>query len=199
MSRYSLHVNRWSKCRRCDLYKTRHKVVLFRGKIPCDILFVGEAPGESENVIGRPFVGPAGKLLDLIIAKSVPDTISYGITNIVACMPPKEEGNDNRKPDDKCVYACKDRLQELIDMAKPKAIICLGEVSRNYINGGSSNDVEIDKSTTKIVYIRHPAFILRVNPAQKLLLVQKSTIDISKVCDDITSMEETSDKQSKIF
>lgn len=67
-SRYSLHVENWSDCRACELHLWRRNVVLARGALPCDVLFVGEAPGKSEDAVGAPFVGPAGQLLDAIVA-----------------------------------------------------------------------------------------------------------------------------------
>lgn len=67
ISLYSAHVERWKSCQRCALGRTRDKIVLAKGRLPCDVLFVGEAPGESEDVIGLPFVGPAGRLLDEMI------------------------------------------------------------------------------------------------------------------------------------
>lgn len=67
VSLYSSHVERWKDCGGCSLCDRRTRVVLYRGKVPCDVLFVGEAPGESEDVVGVPFVGPAGKLLDSMI------------------------------------------------------------------------------------------------------------------------------------
>lgn len=70
MSLFSSHVERWRDCEGCSLSSRRSRVVLYRGKIPCDVLLVGEAPGDSEDVVGVPFVGPAGRLLDAMIAES---------------------------------------------------------------------------------------------------------------------------------
>jgi uracil-DNA glycosylase len=64
---WSAHVDDWKDCTRCPLHTVRSNVVLARGSIPCDILFVGEAPGRSEDALGKPFVGPAGILLDEMI------------------------------------------------------------------------------------------------------------------------------------
>jgi uracil-DNA glycosylase len=62
-------------------------VVLCRGRLPCDVLFVGEAPGVSEDVLGRPFVGPAGKLLDTIVERALDGQYDCAMTNLVACIP----------------------------------------------------------------------------------------------------------------
>lgn len=73
---YQLHVERWGGGCGAGICSTARHVVLARGKVPCDVLFVGEAPGESEDALGSPFVGPAGKLLDRVVAKAL-DGIEY--------------------------------------------------------------------------------------------------------------------------
>ncbi|GAG10072.1 unnamed protein product, partial [marine sediment metagenome] len=60
-------IKRYKNCRKCGLYEFRRKIVFGRGKVPADILFVGEAPGKSEDLIGEAFVGPSGRLLDMAI------------------------------------------------------------------------------------------------------------------------------------
>ncbi len=69
-SRYALHLAKWHDCTACSLHEHRGRMVFARGKIPCDVLFIGEAPGESEDVLGAPFKGPAGKLLDQIVERA---------------------------------------------------------------------------------------------------------------------------------
>lgn len=69
--RWELHVKDWKHCERCELAADRKHVCLGRGDIPADVLFCGEAAGQSENVLGRPFVGPAGQLLDLVIQRTL--------------------------------------------------------------------------------------------------------------------------------
>src|SRR3990167_6241991 len=89
----SSYVDRWSSCEMCVLHhKTRTRPML-RGFIPADVLFVGEAPGESEDALGEPFIGPARKLLDFIILKSLTDNgFRYLIANCVVCTPPRVRG-----------------------------------------------------------------------------------------------------------
>lgn len=198
-SKYSLHVEKWSNCDKCLLSEYRTNVVLYRGKIPCDVLFIGEAPGESEDAIGKPFIGPAGKLLDHIISKSVPDDVRYGITNVLGCIPLKEkhrkclkgidiehtvEKDEERKPTEKEITACESRLKEIISIASPQVIICLGEIAANHIIRGNKKN-EYVTTGMRLITIRHPAFILRANEGQRFVLVQKSIIDIANVCKDI--------------
>jgi uracil-DNA glycosylase len=68
---YQQHVETYRDCRGCELCRTRERVVFPRGSVPADVVFVGEAPGESENILGQPFVGPAGQLLDGIVAEAL--------------------------------------------------------------------------------------------------------------------------------
>ncbi len=71
MTKYQLHVLNWKDCERCYLSQRRTKVVLCRGTLPCDVLFVGESPGKSEDVLGEPFIGPSGQLLGKIVQKAL--------------------------------------------------------------------------------------------------------------------------------
>lgn len=71
-SKYQLFVDKWGDCNRCHLCETREKIVIARGSVPADVLFIGEAPGEGEDSTGIPFIGPAGRLLDDIITKGLP-------------------------------------------------------------------------------------------------------------------------------
>lgn len=80
MTKFQLHVQEWKGCTLCPLSQGRTRVVLSRGKVPCDVLFVGEAPGRSEDVVGQPFVGPAGQLFDKIVERAV-----RGMTSCPVC------------------------------------------------------------------------------------------------------------------
>lgn len=87
MTPYQKHRAKWSDCRRCVLCHRRKRVVLGRGTLPARLLLIGEAPGASEDVIGRAFVGPAGKLLNRILRAAIDFDLSVAMTNLVACVP----------------------------------------------------------------------------------------------------------------
>lgn len=87
MTLYQQHVQRWISCQRCALRLRRKHVVIARGTVPAPVVFVGEAPGESEDVLGIPFVGPAGHLFDYILNEAITDRTRYAITNLVCCIP----------------------------------------------------------------------------------------------------------------
>ena len=112
-------------CTRCGLCETRHNVVFGVGKEDADIMFVGEGPGEQEDLKGQPFVGPAGKLLDdmLCIIDLSRETNCY-IANIVKCRPPQ-----NRDPKPEETACCIGYLSRQLEIIKPKIIVCLGRVA----------------------------------------------------------------------
>jgi|TARA_R110000824_G_scaffold89320_8_gene219087 DNA polymerase len=165
------HKRRWSSCEDCELCETRNKVVLGRGKIPCDILFIGEAPGAAENVLGHPFIGPAGHLLDRIIAHSVPKGLRLAFTNLVGCIP-LEGGSKAKGPPRGSIEACSDRLKEFVQLARPKAIVCVGKLTAKYL---LDDEFFIDHSRY-MVEILHPAYILRADESQKGLAVQRCEV-----------------------
>lgn len=112
-------------CTRCGLCETRHNVVFGTGNENADILFVGEGPGEQEDLTGLPFVGPAGKLLDdmLTIIDLDRNTNCY-ICNIVKCRPPH-----NRDPLETEQESCIGYLRNQVALVKPKVIVCLGRIA----------------------------------------------------------------------
>ena len=111
-------------CTRCELCKTRTNVVFGVGSRTADILFVGEGPGEQEDLQGEPFVGPAGKLLDdMLSIIDLDRTICY-IGNVVKCRPPR-----NRDPQDAEQEACSGYLEQQIRLIRPKIIVCLGRIA----------------------------------------------------------------------
>lgn len=111
-------------CTRCGLCETRHHVVFGVGNRNADILFVGEGPGEQEDLQGIPFVGPAGQLLDDMLSIIDLDRSSCYIANIVKCRPPR-----NRDPLETEQEACIGYLKEQIALISPKIIVCLGRIA----------------------------------------------------------------------
>lgn len=111
-------------CTRCGLCEKRNNVVFGVGNRQTDILFVGEGPGEQEDLKGQPFVGPAGWLLDDMLSIIDLDRTKCYIANIVKCRPPQ-----NRDPLEIEQEACIGYLQEQIRLIQPKIIVCLGRVA----------------------------------------------------------------------
>jgi len=142
-------------CKNCGLHKFREKIVIGKGDIPADILFIGEAPGLSEDTIGEPFVGPAGKLLDVMVndafirskLKKIP---SYYITNTVLCRPTDKIGGKNREPIEQEILQCKENILEIIEKVNPTIIILIGKVAKKYYG----------HNITVYYTIQHPAYLL---------------------------------------
>lgn len=111
-------------CTGCGLCETRHNVVFGVGDRQAKILFVGEGPGEQEDLQGEPFVGPAGKLLDDMLSIVDIDRTNCYIGNIVKCRPPR-----NRDPLETEQEACIGYLRNQVALIQPKIIVCLGRIA----------------------------------------------------------------------
>ena len=111
-------------CENCELCHRRQNVVFGVGCKRADILFVGEGPGEQEDIQGKPFVGPAGKLLDDMLSIIDLDREKCYIANIVKCRPP-----GNRDPKDEEQDACVGYLENQIRLIQPKILVCLGRIA----------------------------------------------------------------------
>jgi uracil-DNA glycosylase family 4 len=170
---YFKHYVKWHNCKRCDLCNSRKNVVLARGSLPCDVLFVGEAPGASEDVIGVPFVGPAGKVLDQIIDAANGSLWKIAFSNLLACIPKDGTGNKiqtSKEIPKEYLETCFKRLEELIVIAQPQTIVCVGTLAKSWIETGDYR--------TGISSIIHPAAILRMDISQKGLAIQRTIITL---------------------
>ncbi len=111
-------------CTRCPLSETRTNVVVGVGSTDTPLMFIGEGPGEQEDLTGVPFVGRAGQLLDKFLDAVELDRTMIYIANMVKCRPPK-----NRDPLPEEQEACLPFLRSQLQLIKPKLIVCLGRVS----------------------------------------------------------------------
>ena len=186
MTRFELHVKTWKECKQCSLHETRKNVVLCRGQIPCQVLFIGEAPGESEDTLGVPFIGPSGHLLNRIVSESLPKDISRAFTNLIGCIPRDHRGSKAKEPDQESIEACKPRLEDLIKIAQPKLIVCVGVFAKDYLNRGYKHTVRYDPKI-KTVEIAHPASILRSSIINQELMMQRCIIRISDAVEELTN------------
>lgn len=169
------HVAEWGNCLRCDLGGQRDRICLARGTIPCDVLFIGEAPGMSEDAVGQPFVGPAGVLLDQIIDRAVPPEFACALTNLVCCFPREAKQTDDHQPKSSEIQACEPRLVQFVNIVRPRLIVCVGRLSTEWVD---HND------TVPCVDIDHPAFILRMPLAQRQMAVQRCIVRVRCALED---------------
>ena len=116
--------NQCGTCQKCPLSKTRTNVVFGVGCESADIMFIGEGPGEQEDLQGEPFVGAAGKLLDDMLSIIDLNREKCYIANIVKCRPP-----GNRDPKEGEQDACVGYLWDQIALIRPKIIVCLGRIA----------------------------------------------------------------------
>lgn len=149
------------QCTRCGLCSGRSNVVFGVGKKDADILFVGEGPGEQEDLQGEPFVGPAGKLLDDMLSIIDLDRSKVYIANIVKCRPPK-----NRDPQEDEQEACIGYLRQQIALIQPKIIVCLGRISARKIIDPQyritrEHGTWINRNGVWMTAIYHPSALLR--------------------------------------
>jgi len=181
----------YSKCNKCSaLCKSRSQVVFGSGKEDADLLFIGEAPGATEDREGIPFCGASGQILqDLLLSIGLTRDDVF-ITNTILCRPEK-----NRNPNRKEVDACRTRLDKLIQAMQPKVIVTIGNFATERITGkigitklrGRMFGVEIDGQQFCVVPVIHPANLL-YNGRSPVILEQmkKDFLVIKKVIQEAT-------------
>lgn len=159
----------WEFCTRCDLCRNARKHVVGYGLLPADVVFIGEAPGETEDKLGLPFIGKAGGLLKKMFCdvldwtrheeleswKTIHANLPFRayITNTVACAPWTDDSRRSlRDPSSDEAKACSPRLETIFKLAQMKSIVYLGKVSRNYVKPPKG---------VAVLNLIHPAAILR--------------------------------------
>ena len=150
-----------ASCRACPLCEGRHNLVFGVGNEHADLMFVGEGPGEQEDLQGVPFVGPAGKLLDSMLEMIDLDRSRIYIANMVKCRPPH-----NRDPQASEMAACRAWLDRQIALVDPKLIVCLGRISamaliREDFRITREHGLWFDKDGRRILATFHPSALLR--------------------------------------
>lgn len=145
-------------CAQCELSKTRTQVVVGHGNVPCNVMVIGEGPGEQEDLHGRPFIGKAGQLLTKIFESvGIDREKEVYITNIVKCRPP-----GNRTPLPSEADACKGFWIRQLSLVKPKILILLGAPSLKTVLGdiGTISTVRGKWVQTKVPYMDEPLYIM---------------------------------------
>ena len=158
----ALNNNEVRNCTRCRLCEKRTNTVFGEGDVNAKIVFIGEGPGENEDLQGRPFVGRAGEMLNKWIAGMGLRREEVYIANIVKCRPP-----NNREPMPDEVVTCTPYLQRQLEIIRPKVIVTLGLPSLKHMTGdpklamGRSRGIWREWRGIKLMPTFHPAYILR--------------------------------------
>ena len=158
-------------CTLCPLHKERTNIVIGTGDLHAAIMFVGEAPGEQEDLKGEPFVGPAGKLLDKLLHKAGLKRKDVFITNVVKCRPP-----GNREPTPEEIHMCSPFLRKQIQAIQPRVLVTLGRVAtqRLTFQFGAMGDLLSNPNLTytyredapiPVLALYHPSYLLRQGAA----------------------------------
>lgn len=148
-------------CTACALHETRTNCVFGVGNPQADIMFIGEAPGEQEDLSGTPFVGRAGQLLDKFLFAVDIDRSDVYIANILKCRPPR-----NRDPLPAEEDACINFLREQVKAIKPKIIVCLGRIAAMKLikpdyKITKEHGTWVQKGAFLMTAVYHPAALLR--------------------------------------
>ena len=161
MADWEIFLSELQACTKCGLHEKRINVVAGRGSRTAKIMFVGEGPGEQEDIQGIPFVGAAGKLLENLLNAFMFDEESYYIANIVKCRPP-----GNRVPSDDEAEKCLPWLRTQFALIRPAILVCLGATALKHILGKEQKITQVrgawqEKKGLLVMPTYHPAAILR--------------------------------------
>ena len=181
-------------CKACDLWKLGTQTVFGEGRAPARVMFVGEQPGDSEDRAGRPFVGPAGRLLDEVLAEIGIDRSDVYVTNVVKhfkwVAAQRGKRRIHKKPRQSEIEACRPWLDAELQVVKPEVLVCLGASAAQALLGKDFR-VTRDRGTLmktdlapRVMATAHPASILRApDPAVREQQRREFVRDLRKVAD----------------
>ena len=159
-------------CTACDLYKTGTQTVFGEGTRNAEVMFVGEQPGDQEDLAGKPFVGPAGRLLDEALVDAGIDRKTVYVTNVVKHFKWQARGKRrlHQKPNWSEIAACRPWLDAELAVVEPRVLVCLGATAAQALLGPQfrvtrerGRPVESDLAAHVIATV-HPSSILRSDP-----------------------------------
>ena len=168
--------SRCGACTDCELHKTKTHTVFGTGNREATLMFVGEAPGETEDETGIPFVGRAGKLFDKYLeAVDIPRESVY-IANILKCRPPK-----NRDPLPEEEDACLPFLREQVRLIRPRLIVCLGRIAAMRLLKPDfkitrEHGIWVKKGAFEICAVYHPSLLLRDPRRREEMLIDMKAV-----------------------
>ena len=174
---------RVEKCKKCKIWKLRKRVVVGEGPVPCKVIFIGQNPGKTENEIGRPFVGRAGKFLNKLLKNIGIKREKVFLTGAVNCPTP-----NNRAPTKEEIKNCKEFLELTLKCVNPSLIVAMGNTALKALEINekvkSLHGKLLEKNNRKIFVTFHPAAAMRFPKIRKL--TEKDFKKLKRVMEEIT-------------
>jgi uracil-DNA glycosylase family protein len=178
-------------CTACDLHLRGTQTVFGEGPSKADVMFVGEQPGDQEDLAGRPFVGPAGRLLDGALVDAGIDRSKVYMTNAVKHFKwePRGKRRIHAKPNWSEIAACRPWLEAEISLLRPRVLVCLGATAAQSLLG---KDFRVSRSRGELIpsplaeYVTatvHPSSILRARDQERDAQLREFTADLRKVAE----------------
>jgi DNA polymerase len=182
--------NAAAHCERCPLYKNATQTVFGEGPADAPLVFVGEQPGDQEDLAGKPFVGPAGQMFDRALAEAGIDRSRVYVTNAVKHFKfePRGKRRIHQKPNNAEIEACRWWLDKELDLIKPRLTVALGATAARALTG---RDTTVSRARGRLMVLRdgiegfitvHPSFLLRLpDEASKAREYQRFVADLHQV------------------
>ena len=179
-----------SNCKGCHLWRNATQTVFGSGRQSAEYLFVGEQPGDKEDIAGKPFVGPAGRILDRALRLAGIQREAVYITNAVKHFKwtPKGKRRIHQKPSAREILACRPWLQAEIQAVRPRAIVCLGATAAQAVLGRPTKILEnrgkaLSSDICQRVFVTlHPSALLRIQePDQRAQAMERFVADLANV------------------
>jgi uracil-DNA glycosylase len=181
-------------CTACDLYRDATQTVFGEGASDAEVMLVGEQPGDGEDKAGRPFVGPAGRLLDRALEEAGIDRRLAYVTNVVKHFKFQRRGKVrlHKKPNAEQVHACLPWLQAELEVVRPRVLVLLGATAAQALLGGSfrvsrrRGELMGSDLAPRVLATVHPSSILRAPDEQARALAYKGFVaDLAVVAEDL--------------
>jgi uracil-DNA glycosylase len=176
-------------CKACDLWRSGTQTVFGEGATRATVMFIGEQPGNDEDLAGRPFVGPAGRILDEALAEAGIDRAQTYVTNAVKHFKwePRGKRRIHQKPNWAEMTACRPWLETEIELVKPKVVVCLGATAAQSLLGRQfrvtkQRGVPVESELAAVVIATvHPSSILRAPPEDREQAMKDLVTDLRAV------------------
>jgi len=177
-------------CRNCPLWANATQTVFGEGSKKAKIVLVGEQPGHQEDLAGRPFVGPAGQLLDRALAEAGIDRTEVWVTNAVKHFKWKPRGKVrlHQKPSAGEIDACRPWLLDELGFLKPRTIVLLGATAGRSLTGRSVSVMkargvlEVPDFAARVILTVHPSFLLRIRERESFESEYANFVKDLKLC-----------------